>query len=118
MMDGNGISSCKNLIAGCSVAAIEPGNFVQYRFNSAAPREYGMSNGPLIPTKFRGQGENGNIPYHIEMVRKAAESTVGYDSPNLILQTHDFRKCMNGVLITMIKMFGSCSSINPYINEP
>ncbi len=36
MMDGNGISSRKNLIAGCTVAAIEPGNFVHYRFDSAA----------------------------------------------------------------------------------
>ena len=92
-MDSNGFFSRKNLIAGCTVAAIEPGNFVEYRFDSAALRDDGLSNGPLIPDKVRGQRENGNIPYHIEMVRKVAESTVRDDTPHLILQTHDFRKC-------------------------
>jgi hypothetical protein len=64
-----------------------------------------MSNGPLIPTKFRGQGENSNIPYHIETVRKVAECTVGDNPPQLILQTHDFLEYMKGVLINMIEFF-------------
>jgi hypothetical protein len=66
----------------------------------------------------RGQGENSNIPYYIEMVRKVPESTVRDDTPQLILQTHDFLECVNGVLINMIKIFWSSYSSNPYINEP
>jgi hypothetical protein len=92
MMDCKGFFSRKNLIAGCAVAPIEPGNFIEYRFDSAALRDDCSGNGPLMPHQVRGQGENGNIPYDIEMVRKVAESMVRDDTPHLILQTHDYRK--------------------------
>jgi hypothetical protein len=52
------------------------------------------------------------------MVRKVPESTVRDDTPQLILQTHDFPECMKGVLINMIKIFWRSYSSNPYINEP